>query len=479
MRTERSIARVLIALALSASSACTPFSIRDDLDRVQRRTRAQLAPRLDEATSGPVQDDETRERVRRTLSAPMTAEDAVRVAIANNRSLRATLRELGVYRGRLVQAGLVANPSVSFDIRHPDDPVQPVQLDLSLEWDVTHSLLAPARAGVAQAELEAARHRAATSVIELGFRVRSAVLSLQAAQSRLALATRALDTFAAGRDAARALTESGNTLALDQATHEAAYESARVTVAQIELDVLERREALQRLLGLHGEETQWTLREPLAPVPERFEVAPDLERSAVTASLSLQSQRSQLEALARRTGLTRAEGLIPDVSVDVHVEQDGQFWEVGGGASVRLPVFDRRQGDLISRESAFDAAMERYIGAAIDLRSHARSARNRALSAHLRARQYATVIVPARRRVMEQWMLQYNAMQVGVFALLQARRDELEAQLRAVDTAREFWIAKAALDAMLAGHAPDAGAERGDSMSEPLNSAASAPHGGH
>lgn len=474
-RTDPSFA----LLALVSLSACTPFSIRDDLDRVQRRTSVQLAPRLEEATREPVEDDETRQQVRRALSAPMSAEDAVRVAIANNRSLRATLRELGVYRGRLVQAGLVANPTVSFDVRHPDDPVQPVQLDLSLEWDVTHSLLAPARAGVAQAELEAARHRAASSVIELGFRVRSAVLSTQAAQSRLAIATRALDTFAAGRDAARALTESGNTLTLDRATHEAAYESARITVAQLELDVLEQREALHRLLAVHGEDTRWTLRDGLPAVPERFEVAQDIERSAITASLSLQSQRSQLEAMARRTGLTRAEGLIPDVSVDVHVEQDGQFWEVGGGASVRLPVFDRRQGDLLARESAFDAALERYIGAAIDLRSHARSARNRALSAHMRARQYATVIVPARRRVMEQWMLQYNAMQVGVFALLQARRDELDAQLRSVDAAREFWTAKAALDAMLAGHAIEADTSRSGAMNEPLNSAPSASHGGH
>jgi outer membrane protein TolC len=463
-----------LALALAAiTTSCAPFSIRGDLDHVRRQTRVELSPRLEE----PAIDHETHESVRRTLSAPLGAEDAVRVAIANNRGLRATLRELGVYRGRLVQAGLVANPSVGFDLRHPNDPSQPVQVDLSLEWDVTHSLLAPARAGVARAELEAARVRAAASVIELGFRVRTAVFSLQAAQSRLALATRALDTFAAGRDAARALTESGNTLALDRATHEAAYESARVTVAQIELDVLDRRESLQRLLSTHGDETRWSLRDGLAPVPEAFEVERDVERRAITASLSLSSQRSALEAMARRTGLVRAEGLIPDVSMDVHVEQDGAFWEVGGGATVRLPLFDRRQGDLLERESAFDAAIERYIGSAADLRSHARMARNRALSAHLRARQYATVIVPARRRVMEQWMLQYNAMQVGVFALLQARRDELDAQLRAVDTAREFWVAKAALDALYAGHAVSDGAAA-DNAIDTMISAPNA-HGGH
>lgn len=469
MRTE--LSAMLVALA---AQACVPHSIREDIDRVSRHTRIQVDRRVAEPTI----DHESAEGVRRMLAQPLGAEEAVRIAIANNRSMRATLRELGVFRGRVIQAGTIANPSVEFDIRHPNDPAQPVQFDLAVEWDLTHSLLAPARANAARAELEAARHRAAASVIELGFRVRTAVYALQAAQARLALAARALDTFAAGRDAARALTESGNTLALDRATHEAAYESARITVAQIELDVLERREALQRLLSLHGEETQWALREPLPTVPERFEVEPDLERRAITASLSLAEQRSALEALARRTGITRAEGLIPDVSLDVHMEQDGQFWELGGGATVRLPVFDRRQGELTSRESAFDAAMERYLGAAVDLRSHARSMRNRAVNAHARAWQYATVIVPARRRVMEQWMLQYNAMQVGVFALLQARRDELDAQLRAVDTAREFWTAKAALDAMLAGRLVEMDTAAQSSGSDAM-SAGPAAHGGH
>ena len=473
MAVERPRTLALAALFAALSSSCVSHSIRDDLDRVSRRSRVELPPALET----PEVDTESRETVRRILGAPMTAEDAVRVAISNNRSLRATLRELGVYRGRLVQAGLVANPAVDFDIRHPNDPVQPVQFDLGLEWDLTHSLLAPVRAGVARAELDAARHRAASAVIDLGFRVRAAVYATQASQSRLTVVTRALDTFAAGRDAARALTESGNVIALDRATHEAAYESARITVAQLELEVLERREALSRLLGAHGEEAEWSLRDEMPALPEQYEVVPDLERRAITASLALQEQRSALEAHARRTGLTRAEGLIPDVSVDVHIEQDGQFWEVGGGARVTLPLFDRRQGTLTAHEATFDAAMERYVGASIDLRSRARSARNRVLSAHLRARQYATVIVPARRRVLEQWMLQYNAMQIGVFVLLQARRDELDAQMRAIETAREFYTAKAALEALLAGRAVDADASMMTSVE--LSSAPSAGHGGH
>jgi outer membrane protein TolC len=85
------------------------------------------------------------------------------------------------------------------------------------------------------------------------------------------------------------------------------------------------------------------------------------------------------------------------------------------------------------------------------VRSAAREVRNRVVSAHARAKQYQDVIAPAQANVTEQTLLQYNAMQIGVFQLLEARREELSAQMARVDTLREYWSARAALGALLAG----------------------------
>ncbi|MDP3215002.1 MAG: TolC family protein [Deltaproteobacteria bacterium] len=95
--------------------------------------------------------------------------------------------------------------------------------------------------------------------------------------------------------------------------------------------------------------------------------------------------------------------------------------------------------------------MERYHASAVDLRSGLRDARNRLRSAHARARQYDGVIVPARERVLRETLLQYNAMQVSVFQLLQARRELLDATLRRAEVRREFWTATAGTDALFAG----------------------------
>jgi outer membrane protein TolC len=53
--------------------------------------------------------------------------------------------------------------------------------------------------------------------------------------------------------------------------------------------------------------------------------------------------------------------------------------------------------------------------------------------------------------VVVQTLLQYSAMQVGIFDLLEAHRMALDLELELVETVREYWSTKAGLDALLAG----------------------------
>jgi outer membrane protein, heavy metal efflux system len=482
MSTERRFVGLVLSLAVG-TTGCVSTSIQSDLARVHELTHAPLPQNL---TTVKGVDPEMDESVKQLLQDSLTADEAVRIALLNNREFRATLREVGVARGRLLQASLLPNPEFELEMHVPSvagRPPSPTLAEFVIEYDLTQAILAPVRANVAQANLEATRYRAAATVVGLGYNARTAYYALQAAQQRLAIAMRALDAFAAARDMSRALFEAGNVPELDVATQEAAYEAARATVAQLELELLDRREQLQRLLGLHGNATTWTVANGLARLPEEEPSYEDLERKAITASLELAESRSRLEAAARSTGLSRAEGWIPDVAIGALVEQEthldvaGQSpWTWGGVINFTLPVFNRRQGTSVANEAEFDALMERYHGMSVDIRSAAREARNRVRSAHLRARQYQEVLLPARRRVMQQTLLQYNAMQIGIFQLLQARRDELDAELTYVETLREYWTARAALDALLAGARVSAPMAAGTSSSF---AGGDEPSGGH
>src|SRR5690606_19347910 len=123
------------------------------------------------------------------------------------------------------------------------------------------------------------------------------------------------DAFAASRDAARALFESGNISELTLATEDAAFEEARVLVAQLELDALVAREAVQRALGLSGDDTQWVLNAAaLTTPPGERATREGLEKEALERSFALAAARSRLESTARQTGIARTAGWLPDVT---------------------------------------------------------------------------------------------------------------------------------------------------------------------
>jgi outer membrane protein TolC len=246
--------------------------------------------------------------------------------------------------------------------------------------------------------------------------------------------------------------------ALDASSQIASYERARIAVAESELEVLERREAFNRLLGLYGNETAWTIAASLEEVPEAPKPAGELEKRALEASLMLRASEQRLEALAKRTGIARTKGFLPQVALDVHslktdpeASASNDRWRFGGGVALEVPLFDHGQGVRREYEAEFDALLERYQGQAIEVRSLAREAEGHLRSSHARAQQYQTVIVPAQTTVLEQTLLQYNAMQLSVFQLLEARRALLDVQLTYVDTLREYWTAESAREALLLG----------------------------
>lgn len=440
-----------LLLLWGSASGCVSSSLSTDLSRVKSLSHTSALPALPEGRV----DTKLAREAEEQLQKPLDVNAAVRVAMLNNRDLRARLRSLGVERGRLIQAGLLSNPHVEAELM----PERNSRLELRAEYDIMSFVLMPMRKKAAQHELEAARVDAAGDVVELGYAVRVAFFALQSAELRLTFAMRSLEALAASRDAAQALFAAGNIPELDASTQISAYERARIVVAKLELARAEAREHLQRLLGLHGKDAEWTVRLDFEDVPDELEPGADMEKRALDANLDLAAKKHSLEALARRTGLTRLEGLLPEIALDVHSligTPDGERnygvrW--GGGVGLAVPLFDRKQGEIRSFEAQFDSELERYQGLAIALRSQAREAWARVTSAHLRVRKYQEVIVPAQERVMEQTQRQYNAMQLGVFQLLEARRAQLDVALDFAETLREYFTARAELDALLAGRA--------------------------
>jgi outer membrane protein TolC len=471
MRTELCAALLLLSGCVTSSSQSDRAAVSDI---VRERTRS---PWSDPRARS---NDEIDRDVSKLLTTDLTLDNAVRIALMNNPQLRAELANLGIARGQLVQANLFPTVDFEFAVRFPQGNDHPRSWDVGAGLDLTQLILRGPRTESAQSELDAARIRAAGAALDLAYRVRLAYYDVQASEQQLELFRTAMQAFGASYDAARELSRVGNTIELDVATEQTAYEGARVAVAEAEADVIDARERLNILLGLFGRDTTWTVGPRLPDPAASLGDLNRLETRAIEASLELAETRAQLLALARRVGVTKLAGILPSLNLGVSAEKHEGFWAVGPQVHGTVPLFDRMQGVRIAQESELEGLRERYQANAIEIRATLRATRDRALSAQARVEQYRNTLLPLRQRVVQQSLLQYNAMQIGVFQLLQARRDQLEAARNYVATLHEYWRSRSALEQILAGRlvaslgAMSRAPNRGPSMPS-----GGADHGGH
>lgn len=453
-RKVQCILSVISALISGCASSSVATDVRDVNAFLARQQRTPgHGARVDASVAMPAEDAWQTDGAEtpRILAKPLVVDEAVKLALVQNRELRASMYELGIARGQAVQAGLLPNPEIEVSLRAPQDPFQRLQADIGFEYNVSALILVPLRKGVADSELEATRVRVARDVLDTAFQARLAFYDVQARQAVLDLRKRAFDAFQAGYAAAEELHRVGNLVDVDLATQRAAVEASRIEVAEAENALLDAREQFNVAVGLAGAQTTWSIAGPLPP-PEDVPLDVETnEKKVIAASLDLAEMAKRMEAVAKRLGLHRTEGVLPHLSGGFHGEQDGISWELGGHFTVALPIFDRAQGRIISAKSELGAMRERYVATAVALRANTRMVQNRVESAGKRARHFQQALIPAREKALAETLLQYNAMHVSVFQVLDVQRRVTEAGIAYTETLLDYWKARAALDQILAG----------------------------
>src|SRR5207302_1027837 len=122
---------------------------------------------------------------------------------------------------------------------------------------------------------------------------------------------------------------------------------------------------------------------------------------------------------------------------------------------VTLPVFNQGQGEIDRQRSTLRRLHAEYEAAGVHVRAAARVAAGRLANARARATFAHEVQLPLAQRVVEQSLEQYDAMQIGVFQVVQVRRQQIEAATAYVRALHEYWHARAAVNRILAGGSAD------------------------
>ena len=452
---KRSItALAIVALGLLLAG-CVSVPGRGGFDQVQQATVQRLGQKV-QWNQGTADDEAVAEAVQSLLHRPLTADDAVQIALLNNRRLQAVYEELGVAQANLVQAGLLKNPRFSGSFQ-PSVSAGPVpMIGLELTQDFLDLFFVGLRKNVASAEFDAAKSRVTIAVLDQAGATRVAFLDLQAAEQLLEMRRSVADAAAASLEASQKLFDAGNITRLALANERAGSSQAKLDLAAAQAEAIKQRERLNRMMGLWGADaTAWHVAGRLPDLPKDEIDIQGIERRAIAQSLDLAEAKARVEAAAGRAGITRWSAILSDLEVGVisNRENDG-FWHVGPSVALQIPIFDQGQAKNAAAAAQLRRALQEYVAKAIELRSIARAARNRLVAARERAAYCRDVLLPVRHEVLRESQLQYNAMQIGVFQLLLAKREEIEAGSQYIESLRDYWLARANLELILAGRNP-------------------------
>jgi cobalt-zinc-cadmium efflux system outer membrane protein len=389
------------------------------------------------------------------LHQPLSADQTVQIALLNNRMLQATYEDLGLAQADLVQAGLLKNPIFSAGFRFPFTSPKKTYLDLSVEEDFIDVLFVPARMKVAATAFEQAKARLTSAVMQLAADTRLAYFEYQAAEQMRELRKTILEAQSASYDAAKRLHEVGNTDDLSLLGEQSQYDQARLALAMADEAVSDAREHLTELMGLWGADTQWTIEGRLPELPENEADPHGLETLAVRQRADLRAARQDVLVQAQTLGFTKDTRFLASLSLGPEAERetDGQ-WRVGPSLSLPVPIFDQGQATVARAESLLRQSQQRYFALAVSIRSQVRAARTRMYNARDRVEFYRRDVLPVQQKLLQQSQLQYNGMLLGVFQLLQVRRDQIEAGSEYVNALHDYWRARTELERAIGGRLP-------------------------
>jgi outer membrane protein TolC len=457
---------LVVLLASAVLAGCASFSPDAGFSSIESAAKEKLGKDVRWARSDADADAIDR-RVQELLAKPLSVDDAVQVALLNNRGLQARFQDLGITEAEVVQAGRLPNPGFSFGrLRKGDE----IELERGLHLNLARLLTLPMVSRLEARRFEQVKREVTMDVLSRAAETRKAYFQAVAAEETVRYMRQVKQTAEASAELARRMEQVGNFSKLARAREQAFYADAALGLARADQAQRASRERLARLMGVWGQQTQFQLPERLPDLPAEVRNQPDIEAIALSQRLDVQAAKLGAEQTAQNLGLTRTTrfinvlelGLVRNTSNEAP-RQTG--WEIG----LELPLFDWGGARVARAEAIYMQALHRAAETAINARSEVREAYGNYRSAYDIARHQRDEIVPLKKRISEEQGLRYNGMIIGVFDLLADARSQITSVNAYIESLRDFWLAQSDLDMALIGKA---------AMASPTGPAAAAVDGG-
>ena len=322
-------------------------------------------------------------------SGPLTVDQVVERAVADNPELRAMRAEVDAARGRLLQAGLRPNPMLDLggqaNVSGPDNNVN---VGLSIPLDLNGRKAG--RVGVAEREIDMKQAQVSDRERRLSAEVRLKAGDLLAARRNLEFTEELLGTNQKGLGLVRDRVQQGGAPALEESLVlvEVNRLEASLSILKSRVEVLGLQ--LRLLAGMPPDEPL-SLQGELAPRPLAFDRAqalahalvgrPDLVIARAEAAMA-QAKIRREEAEGRwdarfNLGYQRQDFGFP---LNGLTDRGGTrpiqdtFNYVGGGVTITVPVRNKNQGNVAAATAEAQGAERKREGAELIVRQEVAAA---------------------------------------------------------------------------------------------------------
>ncbi|TWI69545.1 outer membrane protein TolC [Pseudoduganella lurida] len=424
---------------------CATFSSDGGMNAVDSATQARAG-----APARLLRNDGDRralaDQLRPLLAKPLSADDAVRIALLNNRGLQATYWELGIAEADLVQAGRLQNPA--FGYQHEQGGGAKT-IERSLTFNVVSLLTAPLAARIEGRLFAATQLRVTEEALRVAADTRRAYYEAVGGAQAVDYAKTVSAAADASADLASRMRKAGNWSQYDEAREQAFHAEALAAAGRATQGAVAARERLARLLGL---DEAFQLPDRLPDLPATPRELADVDKAALRDRLDVQAAQEDTARVAALLGLARTTRFINVLELGAMRESSpGEPQQRGYAVTLEIPLFDWGTARTRRAEAVYMQSVNRLAETATQARSEAREAYAAYRASFELAKHYRDVVIPLRKRVSDETLLRYNGMLLSTFELLADAREQTVAVAAAIEAQKDYWIAAATLDAALGG----------------------------
>lgn len=402
-----------------------------------------------------------RDRVQSLLSGEVSADEAVQIALLNNSGLQASLAELGAAEAQSVEDSLPPSPAISLARLTTTGQLE---IERQVLTNILGFLTLPRRREIAEGRFAQAQLKAAEQVLRIAAETRRAYYRAIASSQLVTFLEEAKVSAEASSDLAKKLGETGALNKIEQAREHAFAADLDAQLATARLRKAADRETLVRLMGLWGADLKFRLPSKLEALPKSPKSAKNIEAEAVEKRVDLNIKRAELDLLAKSYGLTHATRFVnaldlrtlsryeSKVSVDAagNTVKEKADWH-GVDFEFAIPIYDFGEARTRLAEENYMQAAHKLAELAVNVRSEVRVAFTAYRGSYDIAMHYEKEILPLRKIISEQTLLQYNGMLFDLTQLLIDARDRINSNIAAINARYDFWVAAADLKAVVVG----------------------------